>query len=71
MIIHPDGRLEGTPEELATYQKQMRYIPDTPVYAPYAPYRPYWDTGFNPLQWPIKITCGEYSYNGPQLQVMN
>ena len=39
MIIHPDGRLEGTPEELAAYQKAMQGTkPDViekPVYIPY------------------------------------
>jgi len=57
MIIYPDGRMEGTPEELAAYQKAMQASPvviekHVPVYIPQpftTPVRP---------QYPYDFWCG-------------
>lgn len=64
MVIHPDGRLEGTPEELAAYQIAMKgksagpvvveKIVQVPVYAPN--YQP-WTKPMNPHPW-TEVTCG-------------
>jgi hypothetical protein len=72
MIIHPDGRLEGTPEELAAYQKAVQAAPivvekPVPVYVPYT--QP--ATPVNPLL--PQIWCGSASvtHTGPDYEVRN
>jgi len=53
MIIHPDGRLEGTPEELARYRRALGEDPPegtAPAPLPKGPYNP-WNP-FPPQFWP-------------------
>jgi len=67
MIIHPDGRLEGTPEELAAYQREMKS-----VFAPLAPQEPQpWTTWRPWMPWDTIITCGSVTYSGPDYEVRN
>ena len=73
MILHPDGRLEGTPKELAEYQKEMQLKggspviieKQVPVYIPQPSTTPYY-----PPQYP-EIWCGSVTYSGPDCIVMN
>lgn len=62
MIKHPDGRLEGTPEELASYQQlmdgtQANRVPVQPV--PTFPHPPqYPGTGTPWMPYPLTVTSG-------------
>jgi len=72
MIIHPDGRLEGTPEELAAYQKAMQAAPvviekPVPVYIPQPYTAPVWPH----RPWETWCGTGTMTYSGPDLEVRN
>lgn len=56
MIIHPDGRLEGSPEELALYQKNMQDIQVKIEYVPIAKEVPYWKYKHWPPPYKTEIT---------------
>lgn len=70
MIIHPDGRIEGTPEELAAYQRAVQVAPviveqQVPVIITKPITAPEWPP-FMPKVW-----CGGITYGGPGYFVQN
>lgn len=66
MIIHPDGRIEGTPEELAAYQREVQAAPafveqQVPDYIRKPSIAAEWTLR------PWEIWCGGVMYDGPEL----